>query len=486
MARIKIFFFVTVVFFLLTENSRSQNESHPINLSLKEAILLATRDNPNIQTTQLSYVLQKFNLFVQEWQFYPHYSLQASATLNRSGTPGQPISNSHTYSVQPGVSLLTPIGTQIALNAPNTKTGHYNPSVSTQITQPLMRGFGRAIVEAALKNAMDADVIARLTIEDTLRITITDVINAYLDIVAANEAIHIDEKALDRAILSVKQTKLYIKGGHKAGNELVTVEANVASARSTLENDKNNLAQKQYALLAAIGIDPNQPVHFVGLNIQELINKYHLPSLDQAKKLILANNISYQTAQITLNGSTTRNLIIAADNTRWQLNLTANATTGNGSGGGQNAGVDSIFNGANQSQSIGLQLQIPIDDQISKQALLNAQIALKQAKIALKKQKWDIETNAINGWNNVVSAERALRFAENAEKLQEKTYQISYQKYLHGLIDSLELQTAQVQLIQEQQNLLSNQIAYLKSLVNLDWLIGHTLKTWGITVRLSS
>jgi len=484
MVRIKIFFCVAFVFFLLIGNGRTQDVLNPINLSLTEAILIAIRDNPNVQTTQLNYVLQKFNLFVQEWQFYPHYSLQASATLNRSGSPGQSISNSHSYNMQPGVSILTPIGTQIALNAANAKTSHYNPNISTQITQPLMRGFGRAIVEAALKNAMDAEVIARLNIEDTLRTTVTDVINAYLDIVAANEAIRIDEKALERAMTSVKQTKLYIKAGHKAGNELVTVKANVASAKSTLENDKNNLTQRQYALLTAIGIDPNQDIHFVGLNVRELIKKYHLPSLNEAKKLILANNISYQTAQITLNGSTTRSLVTAIDNTRWQLNLTANAATGNGSGGGQSAGIDSIFNGANQNQSIGLQLQIPIDDQISKQAVLNAQVALKQAKIALKKQKWDIETNAINGWNNVVSAERALRFAENAEKLQEKTYQISYQKYLHGLIDSLELQTAQVQLIQEQQVLLANQIAYLKSLVNLDLLIGHTLKTWGVTVRV--
>ncbi len=103
---------------------------------------------------------------------------------------------------------------------------------------------------------------------------------------------------------------------------------------------------------------------------------------------------------------------------------------------------------------LGLTLQIPIDDQVAKQAVLNAKIALQQAELALKQEKWDIETNAINGWNNVVSAERALHFAENAEKLQTKTYNISYQKYIHGLIDSLELQSAQLQLIQAQQTVI--------------------------------
>ena len=87
-------------------------------------------------------------------------------------------------------------------------------------------------------------------------------------------------------------------------------------------------------------------------------------------------------------------------------------------------------------------------------------------------------------WNTVVSAERTLEFAADAEKLQEKTYNVSYQKYLHGLIDSLELQTAQLQLIQSQQTLLSAQIGFLKALVNLDMLTGHTLKTWDVKVRL--
>ena len=51
-------------------------------------------------------------------------------------------------------------------------------------------------------------------------------------------------------------------------------------------------------------------------------------------------------------------------------------------------------------------------------------------------------------------------------------------------IDSLELQSAQNQLIQSQQTLLGAEIGYIKALVNIDQLTGHTLKTWNIKVRL--
>lgn len=460
------------------------SHSQKKTLSINEAILLAVRGNPNVQESRLTYVAQKFNEYVQEWQFQPHYSFQASGIQTRSGTSGNSITNSHNWNVQPALSVLTPIGTQVTLTSNNPETNHFNPSLSMQIMQPLMRGFGRAVVEAALNNAKDSETISRLNVEGTLRGTITNVINAYLDIVTAEQTVTIDEEALKRAEVSVVQTKWFIQAGHKAGNELVTVQATVASAQTQLENDKNTLTQSRYALMAAIGLDPDTPIEFSDLNVFALIKKYHPATEEDAKREILENDIQYQVDTITVQGPTSRSLLVAEDNTRWQLNATANATTGNGSGGGQNAGMDSLFNGANQSQSIALTLNIPIDDQLSKQAVVNAKIALKQADLALKQEKWTKETSAINGWNNVASAERAMRYADDAEQFQKKTYQVSYQKYLHGLIDSLELQSAQIQLIQAQQVSLAARIAYLKSLVNLDLLVGNTLKTWNVKVRL--
>ncbi|MCW5582883.1 MAG: TolC family protein [Gammaproteobacteria bacterium] len=477
MRKILCFFILSLCFFDIANADINGKKL----LSLDEAILLAVRSNPNVQSSQLSYVAQKFSLWVQEWQFFPHYALQASAAYNRNKSSNQFTINSQNYNVQPSVSLITPIGTQVVLAGTNTSATHYNPGLSLQVMQPLMRGFGTAIVEASLNNAKDSTVISQLNIEGMLRSTVTDVINAYLGVVSAERTVLIDEDAVKRSEKSVEQTKLFIKAGHKAGNELVTVEANVASAKTQLENDKNNLIQSRYALLAAIGIDPNMDIQFSNLDVQSLINKYHLPTLSNAKKWTLENDIQYQTDKITLHGQKSRDLLVAEDNTRWQLNFSTNVSTGNGSGGGQNAGFNSLFNGANQTQSVGLTLQIPIDDQQSKQAVVNAKIALKQAELALMQEKWSKETGAINAWNTVIS--RVLHFYEDAELLR-KTHHVSYQKYSHGLIDSLELQSAQQSLIQAQQALLSARINYLRGLVNLDLLIGNTLKTWKINVRL--
>jgi outer membrane protein len=478
--------FMLLIFFFSTELAFAGLKNETLNLSLDEAILLAVRNNPNVQSSRLSYISQKFNLWVQEWEFYPHYSLEAAANFYNNSSKGQPRPNSgfHNYNVQPTISLQTPIGTSITLAGTNSQTLHYNPGLSLQVMQPLLRGFGSAIVEASLNNTKDSLVISRLSIENVLRTTVSNVVNAYLSVVSAQKTISIDEDALKRAEKSLEQTRLFIKAGHKAGNELVTVQANVASAKTSLENDKNNLMQTRYALLAAIGLDPNANISFANLDIQNVIKKYHLLSLASTKKLTLENNIQYQTDQITLHGEDQRSLLSAQDNMRWQLNLMANASTGNASGGGQFAGINSLINGVNETQNIGLTLKIPIDDQPAKQALQSAKIALKQAELALMQEKWSSETNAINAWNTVESAARALRFAVDAEKLQEKTYQVNFQKYLHGLIDSLELQSAQASYVQAQQASLNARMNYLKALVSLDQLIGSTLQTWKIEVRV--
>lgn len=447
----------------------------PLTLSLEEAILLATRENPHVQIQQLNEVQQKFALYVQQWMFKPHFGISGSYGQTNSVIGGDRQPTIRTAIVTPTVSLLSPLGTQVSLSPANSLANvPANSGVSFQVVQPLIRGFGKPVVEAALFNAMDSERIAHLTTEGTLRTTVTNVIAAYLAVVSAEYTVKIDEDALRRVSGAFQQTETLIKAGHKAGNEIVTVEAEVASAQTALINDKNTLQQMRYALLEAIGVDPNMPVRFTSLNVSKLIRKYHVPSLVETKMLTLQNDIQYQIDQVTFYGITQRNLLVAKDNARWQLNVSGNAQSA------------SLSNGTNKSNSLMLNLLIPIDDKAAQQAIVNAKIAIRQGAEQLKQERWSKETSAINSWNTIYSAERAMVYAERAERLQEKTYYLTNQKYLYGMIDSLELQTAQQQLNSARQALVNAKINYLTALVNIDLLTGNTLNTWDIKLRTPS
>ena len=484
MQRLLVLLITVVLSALLSALSSAQ----PLRtLSLDEAILLAVRENPNVQRQQLTRVSDKYSLELAQWAFKPHYFLDATKTTSQqySTTSSGDVTQNST-AINPQMTLKTVYGTDITVGVTNNIGKNYNPVASITIMQPLMRGFGRPIVEAALMNAIDSDKISRLTVEDTLSMTVTSVINAYLDVISSQKTLEIDQNALKRAQKSVEQTKLFIKAGHKAGVELVTVEAEVATSQEKIESDKNALAQSRMQLLQTIGLDPDTQLIFTDISIPALIKKYVIPSLENTKKLVVENDTAYQTAQITYEGVTKRTLVSAEDDARWKLDVTATAATGSSGGSGSNSsitGINSLVNGINRSDQVTLNLSIPIDDQDKKIAIENAKIALHQAAIGLRSKKWEEETKAINSWNLVLSAERSLKLSEHTEELQQKTYAIYEQKYNYGLIDSLELQSTRQQYMASQQQFVAQQIGYLKALVSLDDLIGRTLETWHIQVN---
>jgi len=441
---------LTIVATLLTLMLNPSFAKSQETLSLQDVIHLSLRENPNVQILKLNERVQRMSVETAKWRFKPHFAFGANANDDR-------------VALTPEASLLTKFGTDIKVKPHDLHSRHPKGHLSVTVVQPLLRGFGQAVVEAALYDALDQEKIFKLNIEGTIRTTITNVINAYLDLVAAEKRIEIDEEALKRAQESVKQTALFIKSGRKAGNEIITVKANVAQAQASLENNKNALSQVRYALLMTIGLDPNQDIDFADLDIHKLIKKYQLVNGDTVKELALDHDVQYQTDLITINGVTKRSVMLAEDNARPILNLELSHR---------------------READASLSLTIPIDDQAAKQQILVTKTALQQAHINLKTSKWNKEVAAVNNWKTVLASKRSLTFADDAAKLQDKTYQMSYQKYLHGLIDSLELQTAQFQLIQSQHSLLAAQISYLKSLVQLDMLVGHTLKTWDIEARL--
>lgn len=480
MMRQLVFLCLTILFTALCQ----AQTPHVLTLSLNDAILLAVRESPNVQKQQLSYLSEKYSLELAEWQFKPHYYFEATKQTSQTySTTATGLVTQNSTGINPKATLKTVYGTDITLEAGNNIGKNYNPRVSLSVVQPLLKGFGRPIVEAALLNAMDSEKISRMTVEETLRATVTEVINAYLEVILAEKTLEVDQSALKRAQRSVQQTKLFIKAGNKAGAELLFAEAAVAPLEAKIEGDKNAIAQARMKLLQTIGLDPNANAVFTDINVPALIRKYHIPTLADTKKLVITHDVSYQTAQILYEGATKRSLLAAEDNARWQLDVTANATTGGASGGGPNAGINSLVNGMNRNDSVILNLKIPIDDQAAKIEVEKAKIALQQAAIGLRTQKWDEETKAINGWNSIFSEERGLKLAEHSEELQQRSYNANELRYRYGLIDSIMLQSVRQDYIASQQAFVTQQISYLRTLVTFDQLIGRTLETWNIQVR---
>jgi len=468
-----------------------KNTNSNTTLSLHDAIMLTLRDNPDLQSTELNRVTQKYALIVAKNQFQLKYTLSGAATQTWSKTNEQWGTHSLTYSASPTISLKNSYGTQFTLASANPSTYHgtYNPTLTLTVVQPLIKGFGREVVQKALNDALDSETSNILTMKDTIVQQVKTVITDYLTVIKNQESVNIDNLALKNYQTTAKNTQALIDAGQSPAQDIIQAQTSIASQKTTLQSDINTLNTSKNTLFNDLGL-PNDANIVLPTKIDydsaitQLTGNQSLPSQQNAQTLALASNLSYHTQTIALK-SLQRALLVARDNRRWQLDLTTTLARGGGSStDSRDQGIESILNGRNHNETMGLALSIPINDVSSQSDLLNAKIALDQAIIALEEQKIKAESNVINSRNNLISSQKQLQYARQTLALQQKTVNISNIKYAAGLISSFQLLTEQNSLVTDQQTLSNSIIAYITSLVDFNYQTGVSLERWGLALRI--
>jgi len=90
---------------LLPVPTMALNHYVPIKtLTLKDAIFLALRYNPNIQNLELGRITQKFNIREAENVFELQYALEGSLLISRSKSGGGRDVRTKTYNLTPSMS----------------------------------------------------------------------------------------------------------------------------------------------------------------------------------------------------------------------------------------------------------------------------------------------------------------------------------------------------------------------------------------------
>ncbi len=416
-----------------------------LTLTLRDAILLALRYNPTVQTAEIQRVVDKYSLEVANYAFEWQYALNASAQYSDTRASGAR-SDSQSYSVTPSAKITTAIGTQVTAtmgNNTSNRGSQYNPGASLNVTQPLLRGFGRDVTLRPLYDAYDNQIVNRLNLKKTVISTITTVISQYISLLQAQYSLQSQERTLQEALRQLQQGRLKVKAGKMAAADLIEPEACIANQRLQLSQAKNALEQSRLTLLNTIGLDPS--VRIIIKQEVQLPNE-EIPKLPIAQKLILQNDINYQMALIQRRIDE-RALLFAKDNLRAQLNLIAQGTMGGGTSGGRNAGFASLANNDNRTSSVKLEFSIPIDNKPLQQAFLQAKVTLQKDDINLRQQRWMLETTIMNALRDLEAKRQQVMLAEQASHLAARSLDIAEKKLRLGLGTTFETTTLRNKLL---------------------------------------
>ncbi|MGI9168903.1 MAG: TolC family protein [Caulobacteraceae bacterium] len=450
-------------------------------LSLADAVFIGLRDNRTVKSAYITRVAEKYDLYVAKGRFYPSALLGASAQASRdAGVTGV------TTVLTPTATWLIPTGAQFQFSWSrfDFRGGGVNEGTdiaTLSITQPLLRGAGIAVNTAPIKIAELQEKINRLTLKSTVSNTVTSVIVAYRSLLQAQQQLTIARQSLDRSNAQLATNQALIDAGRMAGAEIVQTRSDIANQQVALLAAEQQRNSAQLVLLGLLAMDLHTDV-----TAADPLEARHVSiDLDRAIAIALDNRPDYLSQKWAL-GQARQFLIVAKNDRLWTLSAVGSLQHQTERGGlvavDPKTGLPvSGLNGF--SESVGLELEIPLGDRSLAQAEVQATTSVRTQEIQLADLRAQIEAQVRDAVQGVELSWRQVDAARQARDLAAQTLELEREKLKAGRASNFEVLSFETGLRAADTQALSASILYLDALTTLDQQLGTTLDTWKISLN---
>jgi outer membrane protein TolC len=394
-------------------------------LNLRECVYRALRDNLELASARLNPQIAQVAILSARGAFDPTFS--GTSQYGLSNTPEASTDSLNTQSeggnydfsfVQP-----TALGTQFQLNTTANfnnysssdgiyAPGQYSTFAGLTVTQPLLKGFGTDINLAPIHIAEHGLAGSEGTLRFQAEQMISDVVDAYDDLIFArdNRTSVIESLDLAQKILVSNEERLKI--GVMSPLDVAQAHAEVANrmeavitarqAVHTQENTLKRLISRDFLSLVGQGILPTD-----------------LPPVDVTPGPVLGdmtaalkNRGDYQEAveQLKQNELQTK---VAKNGVLPQVNVVANYGY-NGLSTNLNQGLNQLVEQQYPAYSAGLTVQFPLGDRTAIAQRRTAELQEEQAELAIQSLEQNILVQVDNAVESVETVRRRLVTARAA------------------------------------------------------------------------
>ncbi len=215
-----------------------------LRLSLREAVLLALKNNLDIAIAGYNPKINAEGIVIQKAAFDPVFSLTADG--NQSVTPvidpvlsGARVIKVENQDLNASLTQSLPIGGSYTLSLTNNRQdtnsvrAQVNPSFKTfltfSVTQNLLKNFGPDVNTAPIKIARNNQAISVTQLRLQANQVITNVHNAYWNLVFAIENLVVQQRSLRLARELEELNKARVRAGVAAPVEVTQAEAQAAA-----------------------------------------------------------------------------------------------------------------------------------------------------------------------------------------------------------------------------------------------------------------
>lgn len=393
----------------------------------------------------------------------------------------------------------------------NTNATNYilNPyvlsSLSVNVVQPLLRGFGPALNRRFLHIARNNQETSDLLFRQQLIATVYGTVRLYEDFVSLGEDVKVKKETLALAERLYEDNRSQVEHGTLAPVELTRAQASVASARQDLINSRGYFAQQELILktflsrrgtadpvlrsarietTTPLDIPAREPVRPAEDFVAEALRKR--PELGEAR-------LQIENSHIALRG--TRNellpeldLVASGQNAGLggQPNPLAAPTTlppPPGTIGGLGTNLEQIFTGRYPTYSIGVQLTLPLRNRVAQADVVRDEIQVRQFDIRRQQLENQIRLEVEADVVALGQARGALDAAIEARTLQEQSLKIELEKYSVGLSTTFLVIQYESYVAQARSTEVAARNVYVKARAALERATGANLEDNGISVE---
>lgn len=334
----------------------------------------------------------------------------------------------------------------------------YDSSVKLQLEQPLLKGFGKNIVEAKMNLAKIEKDTSQNTYEQKMMELQGLVIQLYWKWYGAEKIYQSWEKSIESAEKSLVELKSRAEFGKIAQTELLEAISSINLRKSEYENAKNKVFEVKNQILTLLNLNASD---YKNINFKIIDNpnddKVKLLDLETYSKMALENLPEYKALKKSLEKELLQ--VEFAENQKLpQLNLVSSAET-HSLEEKSRASIDESFGKDFVSWSLGLKLSIPLFNNQADSSLNIAKLRLKQ----MYNDKESMEKNIINSLSTkidtVESSIKQYALYQEGLDLKKQLLDIEYERLYSG-------KTSARILFEKEEDYMNYQRKFLNSLIN--------------------
>ena len=449
-------------------------------LTLQQAIEIAQNSSPDILKSNLNLLSNKKSLDAQRASLKSRFALDITPfDFNRSRQFNEFFSTFNTnedYNSFANFSISQPIvqtDGRITLNNrfgyrdnfseaqanaamnPDLRTKRYSNNLFIQLDQPIFT-YNRTKLqlrelELNLENAQLSNAMQLLSLE-------RNVTQQFYTFYQAQNDVQIAQDEYENQKTSYEITKNKVEADALAKEQLYQAELNLATSRSTLQNNQVNLENAADDFKMLLGIDLTEEIE-VDVNIDFITQKV---DLNKAISYGLENRMELRQRKIDVERSQFEIIRTNALNEfKGSIALSMGIF-------GDNRQVTDIYDSPTQNPRVSISFSVPLWDWGEKRARLAASTANQEvAKIDLNNEKNNIVINIRKVYRNLQNLETQIEIAEQNLKNAQLTYEINLERYRSGDLTSIELNQFQNQLSDKKSEQATALINYKIELLNL-------------------